>query len=338
MHSARAEDLTPEQAKDCLEAVVRGDSVPQDLLAEVLRQVQFFLESANVTAALKARLQQLELAVLDTYRPQNNAPERLLITFSSPEGVLVSWALRGTEALLELMTEVAKVMDLVFTPAYDLSSLPSGDLSVEVRAEHLNYYQPRIDNPQSTPPTYGLLIERVGELFQELAQGDPATKEALQHLLSVRAKRAMNQLVRLLRPEEETALATLTLTRSQGQRGVVCAVLNATNCVFFYFPEHPEWQELTFEGVLIRREQDLDERKNTVQILDRAGVIYTCKKFQDRTLQDHLSHLALGAKIRLAGRVRFTYDDTLRPRRAECRVQFVLDPPLEIQQIPLAWE
>jgi hypothetical protein len=202
---------------------------------------------------------------------------------------------------------------------------------VEIRCLSLQYYQPTLEEQDTVH--YLSLIERVGELFQTLATGDPVNKEALHHLLSVKARRSLNQLVRFLRGEENSDLKQLALTIAQGNQRLPCALLEESNRENFYFTEAPEWQELEVEGVLIRREQDLDERKNAVQIQDRTGAIFMCRKFQERVHQDQLSHLALGSIVRLVLKVRYSAEE--QPRRAEARVLQVLHPPLLTQQMTL---
>ncbi|WP_287130113.1 hypothetical protein [Candidatus Cyanaurora vandensis] len=327
-------ELTLGQVQECLESFATGQPVPQDLLSEVLRQTQFFLESDEISLPIKARLQRLELAVLDTYRPTQPEEARLLLTFTRQdrEGVSVDVLVRVVQAVIELLTEVAKLRDLSFIPTYDLTALQAGGMSVEMRCLHLDYYQPQLGEPEE--PQYLGLIERVGEVFQTLGMGQPTDKEALQHLLPPRARRALNQLVRLLRPEVSD-LNTLELTIAQGNQRTPAAVLNQENRELFYFPEAPEWQEVRLVGILTRREQDLDERRNSVHIQGQDGILYICRRFSDRIYQDQLSQLPLGTQICLTGKIKYTYDDTQTPRRAECRVHQVTIPPLPEQQIPL---
>ncbi len=335
--------LTPpttiQDVQECLEAYLAGEAVPQVLLSEALRQVQFFLESQDLPLATKARLQKLELTVLDTYHPPLTEEDtRLILTFvhRTREGLAVPVLVKCVEATIDLISEVAKVTDLTFIPSYDLAALQSGGLNVAIRCLSLDYYQPNLDAQKA--PTYLSLIERVGELFQALASADLATKESLQQLLSAKARRSINQLVRLLRSEEETSdLQALRLTIAQGHLRIPCAELLSHNWEKFYFPEAPEWQEITLEATLIRREQDLDERKNSVHLQAHDGVVYLCRKFNDRLDQEHLSQLTLGATVRLRLKVRYTYDDALAPRRAEGRVLQVEYPLRQIQQISL-WD
>jgi len=228
--------LTVEQVQECLESFTTGAPIPQELLSEVLRQTQIFLESEDIPLITKAHLQQLEFAVLDTYRPQPSEEVRLLLTFTrrEREGVSVDVLVRSVQAIIDLLTEVAKLRDLTFLPAYDLTALQSGGMSVEIRCLHLDYYQPSLADPEE--PQYLSLIERVAELFQNLALGEPTNKEALHHLLSPKARRSFNQLVRLLRPETGSDLTTLELTIVQGNQHRPCAILNQDNREFFYFP------------------------------------------------------------------------------------------------------
>ncbi len=332
--------LTLEEVEQYLEQFTAGAPVPQAILSEVLRQTQFYLESDEISLVTKARLQKLELLVLDSYHPATDQEARLLISFvrQDREGdpanaISVGVLVKSVEAVIDLMTEVAKISDLTFIPSYDLTALQAGGLSVEICSLDLDYYQPPLQPTDPVP--YISLVQRVGEIFQILAQGNPLDRSALHHLLSPRARRSINQLVRLLRSEGTSDLKAIHLTLAQGNERVSCAALTEANREHFYFPEAPEWQQMTVEGVLSRREQDLDERKNAIVLQGRDGVAYSCKKFADRILQDHLCHLMLGSKIRLTARVKFTYDDTLAVRRADCRVLSVLLPPLPAQQIAL---
>jgi hypothetical protein len=325
--------LTLDSVQEYLRSYTAGEALPQEFLSEVLRQTRIFLDSEEVPVLVKARLQRLELEVLDSYRTQLPDEVRLLLSFvrAGGEGLSVGVLVKCVAAVLDLMAEVAKVSGLDFIPAYDLTALQSGGLSVEVRCLHLDYYQPDLTQAE---PQYLSLVQRVAELFQNLATGDPLQKEALQQLLSLKARRSINQLVRLLRGDEDSDLEALTLTLAQGNQRWPCATLSEFNREYFYFPEAPEWEEIVVVGVLVRREQDLDPRRNGVSIQGQDGIFYVCRKFADRVFQDFLSGLPLGTKIQLTGKVKATDDPA---RKAECRVLNVEEPPLPEQQISL-WE